>query len=73
VLREEGRGFFQDFALLLEDPILFAEPRQLIALGRRQPGAALGSIGLRLLDPLAQRRRHQIQLAGDGGDAFALV
>jgi hypothetical protein len=31
MLREEGRGLFEDFALFLKDPILFAEPRQLLA------------------------------------------
>ena len=55
------------------DPKRFAEPHQLLALGGRQAGAPLRAIRLRLLDPLAQRRLGQVELAGDGADALAFV
>jgi hypothetical protein len=57
----------------LENPILFAEPRQLLALDGRQTRAPFRAIGLRVLHPPARRRRDQIQLAGHGGDALALI
>ncbi len=37
--REEGRGFFQDLALLREHPDLLAQPPELLTLGRAQPSA----------------------------------
>ena len=51
----------------------FTKPRQLLALGGRQPGLALGAIGPRVLHPLAQRRRGQIELARDRPDPLAFV
>ena len=55
------------------DAILFAQPGQLLALRRRQPGPALRAIGPCVLDPGPQGRRHEIELAGHRIDAFALV
>lgn len=43
--------------LLLEDPILFAEARQLLAFGGGQAGAPFRTIRLRLSNPLAQGGR----------------
>jgi acyl-CoA synthetase (AMP-forming)/AMP-acid ligase II len=54
----------------LEDPILFAEARQLLALGSRQTGAPFRAIRLRLFDPLAQGGRDQVELAGHRGHAL---
>ncbi len=49
------------------------QPCQLFPFGRRQPGAPLGAIGLRVFDPEGQTRRCEVQLAGHGGHALALV
>ena len=38
-----------------------------------RPGLALGAIGPRVLDPLAQRRLGQIEVAGDGADRLAFI
>lgn len=56
-----------------EDPILFAEPGQLLPLRRRQAGAALRAIGLRVPDSIGQGGRRQIQVARHGADRLALI
>jgi len=60
-------------SLFFRDPERFAEAHELLALGRRQAGAPLRAISLRLLDPIAQCRRDEIELARHRRDALALV
>ena len=53
--------------------ILLAEPGQLLALFLHQPALALRPLGTGVLDPEAERRGRQIQLAGDGAHGLAFV
>lgn len=46
---------------------------QLLPLGRRQPGPALRAIRAHPVDPNAERRGRQIQIAGHCADRLALV
>ncbi len=73
MLGKEGRGFYEDFAVHPQLPILFAQSRELLALRRRQSRFALGAVSARLLDPEAKRRAGQIEIAGDSIDRPALV
>ena len=45
MLGEEGRRFFEDYSLFLEDPVFAPEPRQLLELGRRQASLPFRAIG----------------------------
>jgi hypothetical protein len=54
----------------LDDPQLFAQARQLLALGGRQSSLAARAIRLRPLDPAIQRGACQIEVARDTGDSF---
>jgi hypothetical protein len=49
-------------SLFLKNPILFAELRQLLALGCGQTRASLAAIGLRVLDPLGECGGDEVQL-----------
>ena len=62
--REETRGSYQQVTLLLEDPVLVAEPAQVLALLARQP-LALARVDLRLLAPEPQRIGRDAQLTRD--------
>jgi len=53
-----------DLPLFPQHPIFFAEAGELVALGGRQAGATVRAVGLRLLDPVAQRGLGQIEIAG---------
>ena len=53
---------------------LLAEPRQLLAFGRRQAGLALRAIGLRLLGPMPPSADgDQVELARHRADALAFL
>src|SRR6185295_18531973 len=67
---EEGRGFFQDVALLAQDAHLFAQLAQLLALGSGQT-LALTCVDLRLREPAVDRRLGQIQVSTDLRDGLA--
>ena len=60
-------------ALLRHDAQILAQPRQFLALFLHQPALAFRPLGSCLLDPEAEGRGRQVQLAGDGADRFALV
>ena len=58
---------------VLREPILSAEPRQLLALGGGKARLPLGAISAGAIHPLAQRRLGQIEIAVDAAHALALV
>ena len=47
-------GELHGYAQLVANTHFFPQPRQLLALGGRQPGLALGAVSARLLDPIPQ-------------------
>jgi hypothetical protein len=55
LLREEGRGFFQDLALLAQDPVLAAQPAQFFLFVSGQAVTTLPFIQLRLFYPQPER------------------
>jgi hypothetical protein len=65
---EEGRGFFQDLALLLEPAHVAAQPAQLLALLAGQAVTALTGIELGLPDPVPERLRRHAELGGEDRD-----
>ena len=64
---------FLNVSLFLENPILSAETGEFLTLGGGQAGLAFGAIRTRPIDPLAERRLRQIEVAGDAAHALALV
>src|SRR5439155_14838070 len=64
LLHEEGRGFFQDLPLLLEQQHASTQLAQLLALVTGQ-AIALAPLDLRLLHPQAQRLPRYSEIAGD--------
>ena len=68
---EEGRGFFQDLALLDQDPVLAAQLPELVALLAGQPVLALPAIELGLLAPVAQGLGRDAQFLRDDRERSA--
>jgi hypothetical protein len=64
-------GFYQDLAFFSQDPVLFAQPPQLVALLGRQAVLARARIEIRLLDPQAQGFAGQAEITGNGTAGFA--
>jgi threonine synthase len=63
LLREEGRRFFQDLPLEPQRLDLATQPRQLLALRRRQLAWLTGTcVDLRLVHPDPQRGLRQVQI-----------
>src|SRR2546425_838660 len=62
LLREPGRGFFQDLPLFTERPVLASQPDQLLTLLGRQAVSALAVIQVGLADPVPDRLRRGLEL-----------
>ena len=65
VCREEGRGSFEQIALLLQPSVLPAQRSKLVALSAREPILALTAVQRLLLDPVTQRLLADPESLGD--------
>src|SRR5947209_7589850 len=70
---KKAAAFFRNLPLEPQLAIFLPQLRQLLTLGRRQPGPAPGAIGARAMHPLSESRFGQIEVARDGADALAFV
>jgi hypothetical protein len=68
--RKLRRGFFQDRALLAQNPVLASQAPQLLLVVARQPVAALARIHISLFEPHAQGLARHPQLTGNLGVRF---
>src|SRR5712691_11833690 len=64
LLREPGRGFFQDLPLFTKRAVLATEMDQLGAFLGRQPVGALAFVEIGLAHPVPDRLRSGLELPG---------
>src|SRR5437867_3237301 len=64
LLREPGRGFFQDLPLFTQRPVLATQLAQLFALLARQSVLATAVIEIGLADPVPDRLRGGLERLG---------